>query len=275
MGAGTDRSVRGGCAGGKLAAAETGRTGAALRATGSARRRGLPVRWTQREHRLEVAPSDRSGATPIVSGAVDLPKTSRRLTANPSLGPRRARCKGLVAPAGGGIRGCGSEHVLAFAGDGRTIRLRHDWTGILKAFDFAGASYGRGTQRITCRFGPSWGYASYPLLNRSMRCYGRCSTGDTDDPSYTSASTHERARPLARGAAHRRPARIARRVPTPGPLVERGAQRELVVRAGTTWTGPRSSHRPMAVAGPALNPDRDANTHRRRGGGGGPATDDA
>src|SRR4029077_3655584 len=66
---------------------------------------------------------------------------------------------------------------------------KHVWimtgTGILKAFDFAGAEiWARDLQRDYGRFGLNWGYASSPLLHGDSLYVQVLHGMKTDDPSY-------------------------------------------------------------------------------------------
>jgi len=224
--------------------------------------KGLPVRWTATENVAWKRPlPDRSGATPIVSGA--------RIFLNVADGDALSlwaldRATGATVwsrPLGGGNTRMRKQNMSSPSPvtDGRTVYVMTG-TGILKAFDFAGRElWARDIPKDYGAFGLQWGYASSPLLAGDALYVQVLHGMNTDDPSYVlridTATGKNRWRV-------ERPTDAVRESPdsysTPA-LVERGAQRELVVTGGDYVTGhDLATGRELWRAG-GLNPDRDSN----------------
>ena len=224
--------------------------------------KGLPLRWTTAENiAWKRALPDRSGSTPILSGS--------RIFLNVAEGDAIAlwaldRATGATAwmrPLGGGNTMMRKQNMSSPSPvtDGRTVYVMTG-TGILKAFDFGGRElWSRDIQKDYGRFGLNWGYASSPLLVGDALFVQVLHGMRTDDPSYllrldtATGTTRWRVE---------RPTDAVRESPdsyTTPALVERGAQREIVVTGGDYVTGhDLATGRELWRAG-GLNPGRDPN----------------
>jgi len=224
--------------------------------------KGLPLRWTAAENIAWKVPlPDRSGSTPIVSGG--------RIFLNVAEGDAIAlwaldRATGAIAwsrPLGGGNTMMRKQNMSSPSPvtDGRTVYVMTG-TGILKAFDFGGRElWSRDIQKDYGRFGLNWGYASSPLLVGDALFVQVLHGMKTDDPSYLLRLDTDTGKTRWRVE---RPTDAVRESPdsyTTPALVERGAQREIVVTGGDYVTGhDLATGRELWRAG-GLNPDRDAN----------------
>ena len=224
--------------------------------------KGLPLRWTTTENIAWKLPlPDRSGSTPIVSGG--------RIFLNVAEGDAIAlwaldRATGALAwsrPLGGGNTMMRKQNMSSPSPvtDGRTVYVMTG-TGILKAFDFGGRElWSRDIQKDYGRFGLNWGYASSPLLVGDALFVQVLHGMKTDDPSYLLRLDTDTGKTRWRVE---RPTDAVRESPdsyTTPALVERGAQREIVVTGGDYVTGhDLATGRELWRAG-GLNPDRDAN----------------
>src|SRR5687768_2858612 len=222
--------------------------------------KGLPLRWTATENVAWKQPlPERSGSTPIVSGD--------RIFLNVAQGDALwlwalDRATGATAwrrPLGGGNTTLRKHNMSSPSPvtDGKTVYVMSG-TGILKAFDFKGSElWARDIQKDYGRFGLNWGYASSPLLVGDALFVQVLHGMNTDDPSYLlrldSATGKTRWRV-------ERPTDAVRESPdsyTTPALVERGAQREVVVTGGDYVTGhDLATGRELWRAG-GLNPGRD------------------
>ena len=224
--------------------------------------KGLPLRWTAAENVAWKLPlPDRSGSTPIVSG--------RRIFLNVAEGDAIAlwaldRGTGAIAwkrPLGGGNTTMRKHNMSSPSPvtDGRTVYVMAG-TGILKAFDFEGRElWSRDIQQDYGRFGLNWGYASSPLLVGDALFVQVLHGMNTDDPSYllrVDAATGKTRWRVERPTDADRESPDSYTTPA---LVERGAQREIVVTGGDYVTGhDPATGRELWRAG-GLNPGRDPN----------------
>ena len=232
---------------------------------------GLPVRWGTEEGVLwKTEMPAWSGATPIVSGDtiflnVSIPAEGTAVPANPSEGRRRRRG---AAPTGRGNvayrgrlelwaldRADGSVRWRRPLGDGDRRGRKQNMsspspvtdgervfaltgTGILKAFDFAGAEiWSRDLQADYGDFGLNWGYASSPLLFGEALFVQVLHGMKTDDPSYLLRISPDSGETVWRVE---RPTEAIRESPDSytTPFVHRVEGRdELVVTGGDVVTG--------------------------------------
>lgn len=232
---------------------------------------GLPVRWDTEEGVLWKTPMPAwSGATPIISGDtvflnVSIPAEGAAVPANPSEGRRRRRGE---APSGrGNVAYSGSLQLWALdradgsvrwkrpLGDGDRRGRKQNMsspspvtdgervfaltgTGILKAFDFAGAEiWNRDLQADYGDFGLNWGYASSPLLFEDALFVQVLHGMKTDDPSYLLRISPDTGETVWRVE---RPTEARRESPDSytTPFVHRVEDRwELVITGGDVVTG--------------------------------------
>jgi outer membrane protein assembly factor BamB len=228
--------------------------------TGVSAEKGLPLKWSPTENVAWKRPlPDRSGATPIISGA--------HIFLNVAEGDGLSlwaldRATGAVRwkrPLGGGnvMRRKQNMSSPSPVTDGKTLWVMTG-TGILKAFDFTGRElWSRDIQKEYGPFGLNWGYASSPLLADGALYVQVLHGMTTDDPSYLlriDAATGKTAWKVER------PTDAVRESPdsysTPA-LVARGSVKEVVVTGGDYVTGhDPATGRELWRAG-GLNPDRD------------------
>jgi outer membrane protein assembly factor BamB len=228
--------------------------------TGMSAEKGLPIKWTATENVAWKRPlPDRSGATPIVSGA--------HIFLNVAEGDGLSlwaldRATGAVRwtrPLGGGnvMRRKQNMSSPSPVTDGKTVWAMTG-TGVLKAFDFAGKElWSRDIQEEYGPFGLNWGYASSPLLVDGALYVQVLHGMKTDDPSYLlriDAASGKTAWKVER------PTDAVRESPdsyTTPALVTRGSAREIVVTGGDYVTGhDPATGRELWRAG-GLNPDKD------------------
>jgi outer membrane protein assembly factor BamB len=222
--------------------------------------RGLPLRWTAADNIAWKRPlPDRSGSTPIVWG--------QRIFLNVAHGEaielwaldRATGATVWTRPLGGGNTMMRKQNMSSPSPvtDGRTVYVMTG-TGILKAFDFSGGElWSRDIQKDHGRFGLNWGYASSPLLVGDALFVQVLHGMNTDDPSYLMRIDAATGKTRWRVE---RPTDAVRESPdsyTTPALVERGAQREIVVTGGDYVTGhDPATGRELWRAG-GLNPGRD------------------
>lgn len=232
---------------------------------------GLPVRWDTEEGVLwKTEMPAWSGATPIVSGDtvflnVSIPAEGTAVPANPSEGRRRRRG---AAPTGrGNVAYSGRLELWALDRADGAVRWKRPLgdrdrrgrkqnmsspspvtdgervfaltgTGILKAFDFAGAEiWDRDLQADYGDFGLNWGYASSPLLFGDALFVQVLHGMKTDDPSYLLRISPDSGETVWRVE---RPTEAIRESPDSytTPFVHRVEGRdELVVTGGDVVTG--------------------------------------
>ena len=228
--------------------------------TGLSTEKGLPLKWSPTLNVAWKRPlPDRSGSTPIVSGA--------HIFLNVAEGDALSlwaldRATGAVRwsrPLGGGnvMRRKQNMSSPSPVTDGKTLWVMTG-TGIFKAFDFAGKElWARDIQKEYGTFGLNWGYASSPLLVDGALYVQVLHGMTTDDPSYLlriDAATGKTAWKVER------PTDAVRESPdsysTPA-LVTRGAAKEIVVTGGDYVTGhdPATGRELWRSGG--LNPDND------------------
>jgi outer membrane protein assembly factor BamB len=230
--------------------------------TGMSAEKGLPLKWSATENVAWKRPlPDRSGATPIVSGA--------HIFLNVAEGDGLSlwaldRATGAVRwtrPLGGGnvMRRKQNMSSPSPVTDGKTVWVMTG-TGILKAFDFAGKElWSRDIQKDYGSFGLNWGYASSPLLVDGALYVQVLHGMTTDDPSYLmriDAATGKTAWKVER------PTDAVRESPdsyTTPALVVRGSSKEIVVTGGDYVTGhDPATGRELWRAG-GLNPGKEPN----------------
>ena len=140
---------------------------------------------------------------------------------------------------------------------------RHVWimtgTGILKAFDFAGAEvWTRDIQKDYGRFGLNWGYASSPLLHQDSLFVQVLHGMKTDDPSYLLRIEKGTGKTLWRVE---RPTRAIRESPdayTTPALLRYGTTEEIVLTGGDVVTGHDLATGKELWRANGLNPYNDA-----------------
>ncbi len=205
--------------------------------------KNLPVRWSATENiAWKLAVPSRSGATPIIwnnhvflnvalqdaSGELELWAVDRRsgdlLWKKPlGGGNNRQRKQNMSTPS----PATDGSHVWVMTG-----------TGILKAFDFAGAEvWTRDIQHDYGRFGLNWGYASSPLLHDGALYVQVLHGMKTDDPSYLlriDAATGKTAWKVERLTEAIQESPDAYTTPT---LLQYGGTTEIVVTGGDVVTG--------------------------------------
>jgi outer membrane protein assembly factor BamB len=141
--------------------------------------------------------------------------------------------------------------------DGRTVWVMTG-TGVLKAFDFAGAElWSRDIQKDYGRFGLQWGYASSPLLTDDALFVQVLHGMHTDDPSYLLRIEKATGRTVWRVE---RPTQARFESPdayTTPALLRVGGATEIVVTGGDVITGhDPATGRELWRAG-GLNPRND------------------
>ena len=208
--------------------------------TGRSSEKDLPLRWSATENLAWKLPlPERSGSTPIVWGD--------RLFLSVASGDHLElwcvdRARGTLAwkrPLGGG-NVTPRKHNMSSPSpvtDGETVWVMTG-TGILKAFDFAGAErWSRDIQKDYGPFGLLWGYASSPLLHDGALFVQVLHGMNTDAPSYLlriDAATGKTAWRVER------PTQAVVESPdayTTAALVHRGDAAEVVVSGGDCVTG--------------------------------------
>ena len=230
--------------------------------TGMSAEKGLPFQWSATQNVAWKRPlPDRSGATPIVSGA--------HIFLNVAEGDGLSlwaldRATGAVRwtrPLGGGnvMRRKQNMSSPSPVTDGKTVWVMTG-TGVLKAFDFAGKElWSRDIQKEYGTFGLNWGYASSPLLVDGALYVQVLHGMTTDDPSYLlriDAATGKTAWKVER------PTDAVRESPdsyTTPAVVTRGSSKEIVITGGDYVTGhDPATGRELWRAG-GLNPDKESN----------------
>jgi outer membrane protein assembly factor BamB len=222
--------------------------------------KGLSLRWTATENVLWKQPlPDRSGSTPIVAGALIFLNVAEGDALSLRALDRATGAPKWTRPLGGGNTTLRKHNMSSPSPvtDGRTVWVMTG-TGILKAFDFAGRElWSRDIQKDYGRFGLNWGYASSPLLVDGALFVQVLHGMTTDDPSYLLRIDGATGKTAWRVE---RPTDAVRESPdsyTTPALVERGAQREIVVTGGDYVTGhdPATGRERWRAGG--LNPGRD------------------
>ena len=230
--------------------------------TGMSAEKGLPFQWSATQNVAWKRPlPDRSGATPIVSGA--------HIFLNVAEGDGLSlwaldRATGAVRwtrPLAGGnvMRRKQNMSSPSPVTDGKTVWVMTG-TGVLKAFDFAGKElWSRDIQKEYGTFGLNWGYASSPLLVDGALYVQVLHGMTTDDPSYLlriDAATGKTAWKVER------PTDAVRESPdsyTTPAVVTRGSSKEIVITGGDYVTGhDPATGRELWRAG-GLNPDKESN----------------
>jgi len=228
--------------------------------TGRSSETGLPLRWSATENVAWKLPMpERSGSTPIVWGD--------RVFLSVAAGDRLDlwcvdRAKGTAAwrrPLGGGNVSPRKHNMSSPSPvtDGKTVWVMTG-TGVLKAFDFAGAErWARDIPKDYGPFGLLWGYASSPLLHDGALVVQVLHGMNTDAASYLLRIDGATGKTLWRVE---RPTDAVRESPdayTTPALVGRGATAEIVVSGGDCVTGhdPATGKELWRAAG--LNPERE------------------
>ena len=252
---------------------------------------GLPVRWDTEEGVLwKTELPAWSAATPIVSGEtiflnVSIPAAGVVVPANPWQGYRRLREEARTARGSADYRGRlelwaldradGSVRWRRPLGDrdrrGRKQNMSSPspvtdgervfaltGTGILKAFDFAGAElWARDLQADYGEFGLYWGYGSSPLLFGDGLFVQVLHGWKTDDPSYLLRISPDSGETVWRVE---RPTEAIRESPDSytTPFVHEIAGRpELVVTGGDVVTGHDLDTGRERWRSGGLNPEND------------------
>jgi outer membrane protein assembly factor BamB len=222
--------------------------------------KGLALRWSATENVAWKHPlPDRSGATPIVSGGLIFLNVAEGDALSLRALDRATGAAKWSRPLGGGNTTMRKHNMSSPSPvtDGKTVWVMTG-TGILKAFDFTGRElWSRDIQKDYGRFGLNWGYASSPLLVDGALFVQVLHGMTTDDPSYLLRIDGATGKTAWRVE---RPTDAVRESPdsyTTPALVERGAQREIVVTGGDYVTGhDPATGRELWRAG-GLNPGRD------------------
>jgi outer membrane protein assembly factor BamB len=207
---------------------------------GVSRETNLPVTWdTATNITWKLALPSWSGATPIVWGdhiflnvadgenlflwAVDRRKGTKLWERPLSGGNHKERKQNMSSPSP--------------VTDGTRVWVMTG-TGILKAFDFAGAElWARDIQADYGRFGLNWGYASSPLLHDGALYVQVLHGMKTDDPSYVLKIDARTGKTLWKVE---RPTEAIRESPdsyTTPALLRHGSTTEIVITGGDVVTG--------------------------------------
>jgi outer membrane protein assembly factor BamB len=228
----------------------------------------LPVTWSQTEHvAWRVAMPSFSGSTPIVSGtriflnvADDL-RSHEAVTLHLWCVDRETGAILWQRPLGGGNR---QERKQNMSSPSPVTDGTHVWvmtgTGVLKAFDFAGAElWARDIQHDYGRFGLNWGYGSSPLLYRDSLYVQVLHGMHTRDASYLLRIDKLTGRTVWRverrtSAHHESPDAYT----TPA-VFEHGGSPEIVVSGGDVVTGHDAESGVELWRAAGLNPENDGN----------------
>ena len=230
-------------------------------ANGISDEKNLPLRWSKTENvTWRLALPAWSGSTPIVWNdhiflnvadgqnislwAVDRAKGTPLWKKHLSGGDHQERKQNMSTPSP--------------VTDGRHVWIMTG-TGILKAFDFAGAEiWSRDIQRDYGRFGLNWGYASSPLLHQDSLYIQVLHGMKTDDPSYVLRLDKASGKTLWR---IERPTRAIRESPdayTTPALLRYGSTEEVVITGGDVVTGHDPGTGAELWRANGLNPYNDA-----------------
>ena len=221
----------------------------------------LPVRWTATENVAWRLPlPDRSGSTPIVSGD----RVYVSLAEGDSLSlwaiDRRTGKVEWRRPLGTGNVTLRKHNMSS---PSPVTDGRHVWvmtgTGILKAFDFAGAElWARDIQRDYGRFGLNWGYASSPLLHEDALFVQVLHGMTTNDPSYVLRIDKATGRTVWRVE---RPTKAIHESPdsyTTPALLRHAGTTEIVISGGDVVTGHDPATGRELWRADGLNPTNDS-----------------
>jgi outer membrane protein assembly factor BamB len=222
--------------------------------------RNLPTRWSTTENITWKLPmTERSGATPIVWGDHVFLNVGEGANLSLWAVDRAAGTVRWRRPLGGGNRRMMKQQMSSPSPvtDGRTVWVMTG-TGVLKAFDFAGAElWSRDIQKDYGRFGLQWGYASSPLLTDDALFVQVLHGMHTDDPSYLLRIEKATGRTVWRVE---RPTQARFESPdayTTPALLRVGGATEIVVTGGDVITGhDPATGRELWRAG-GLNPRND------------------
>jgi outer membrane protein assembly factor BamB len=228
--------------------------------TGVSGEKNLPVKWTATENiAWKLALPAWSGSSPVIWGdriflnvaeggslhlwAVDRTKGEVLWKRHLSDGDTKRRKQNMSTPSP--------------VTDGRNVWVMTG-TGILKAFDFAGAElWMRDIQKEYGAFGINWGYGSSPLLHENALYVQVLHGMRTDDPSYLLRIDKATGKTVWRVE---RPTDAIRESPdayTTPALLRYGTTTEIVVTGGDAVTGhdPASGKELWRAA--VLNPARE------------------
>ena len=229
---------------------------------GVSREAGLPRTWSPTENIAWKLPTpSRTGSTPIVWGnTVFLNVATAEFTGDLELWAvdRHKQAVMWKKPLGSGNTRGQKQNMStpSPATDGRTVWVITG-TGIIKAFDFAGAEkWTRDIQKDYGRFGLGFGYASSPLLLDGDVIVQVLHGLKTDDPSYVlriDGQTGQNKWKVERPTTARLESPDAYTTPT---VVRRGGAAEIVITGGDVATGhdPATGKEIWRVEG--LNPQR-------------------
>jgi outer membrane protein assembly factor BamB len=228
----------------------------------------LPVKWSKTENiAWQLAMPAFSGSTPIIWGdriflnvADDL-RSAEPITLHLWSVNRTTGAILWQRPLGGGNHQERKQNMSSPSPvtDGRSVWVMTG-TGVLKAFDFAGAElWMRDIQRDYGRFGLNWGYGSSPLLHGDSLYVQVLHGMRTDDPSYLLRIDKATGKTVWRVE---RPTNARMESPdsyTTPALLAYGGKTEIVVTGGDVVTGHDPSTGQELWRANGLNPTNDAN----------------
>ncbi len=149
--------------------------------------KGLPLKWTPESNVAWKFPlPEWSGATPIVWGELIFLNVAEGDALSLWCVDRKGPTVLWKAPLGGGNHKERKQNMSSPSPvtDGTRVYAMTG-TGILKGFDFTGATlWSRDIQADYGRFGLNWGYASSPLLHGDALFVQVLHGMKTDEPSY-------------------------------------------------------------------------------------------
>jgi outer membrane protein assembly factor BamB len=230
--------------------------------------KNLPLKWSTAENvAWKLAMPSFSGSTPIVSGNriflnVADPLQSRETVTLHLWCVDRDSGKVLwQRPLGGGNHQERKQNMSSPSPvtDGTKVWVMTG-TGVLKAFDFAGAElWVRDIQKEYGRFGQQWGYGSSPLLHGDSLYVQVLHGMRTDDPSYLLRIDKTTGKTLWRSE---RPTRAYMESPdayTTPALLQYAGKTEIVVTGGDVVTGHDPATGKELWRANGLNPSNDPN----------------
>lgn len=235
---------------------------------GVSRETGLPTQWSRTDNiAWTLAMPSFSGSTPIVSGSriflnvADDVHSKEPVTLHLWCVDRDSGRLLWQRPLGGGNRQERKQNMSSPSPvtDGKNVWVMTG-TGVLKAFDFAGAElWARDIQKDYGRFGQNYGYGSSPLLYGDSLYVQVLHGMHTHDPSYLLRIDKASGRTLWRVE---RPTSARNESPdayTTPALLDRDGSAEIVVLGGDVVTGhdPATGSELWRAGG--LNPDNDGN----------------
>jgi outer membrane protein assembly factor BamB len=224
--------------------------------------KNLPTRWSVEDNvTWKLAMPSWTGATPVIWG--------ERIFLNVADGNDLFlwcvdRTKGEPVwkkPLGSGNTKMRKQNMSSPSPvtDGKNVWVMTG-TGVLKAFDFAGAElWAREIQKDYGRFGLNWGYASSPLLYEDALFVQVLHGMKTDDPSYLLRIDKKTGKTIWRVE---RPTNAISESPdsyTTPALVRQGNSAEIVITGGDCVTGHDPATGKELWRANGLNPDNNPN----------------